>query len=343
MFLSAIEIGLEYRAYLRGWDTPLFGAVRSEHEHAKLLPGASPEFGPTADFPFRGPVIKEPKPADAFRIWIASASHGEDRYLPPDTIFPTLIGDKLKLQGLSAQVLNASRAGTGINGNLAFLRSEFARWQPDVVVLYQLSMDIASLSRRFLARTESEVVNRNKEGTDRASGAPGGEPSWAARLFKQSTVYALLNANVTTRLSAAQLLNDDIGLAAKEDFRRTLLEFVDGVRALGAEPVLCTFSISISPRSPPPIPRDVALFVYRWNEHLSVRGWLTAVEQLNGVIGDVAEDEHILLVDAAAALTGREDLFRDPVHFSLEGHSVLADTIASALSQRVNLGSNRRQ
>ncbi len=334
LFLASLEIGLEYRAYLKGWDTPLFGAVRSEHGRSKVLEGSMPAFGPTADFPFRGPVVKGPVPAHTLRIWVASASHGEDIYLPPDVIFPTLIGKKLQLQGLSAQVLNASRAGKAIEGDLALLRREFDQWRPNMVVLYQLSLDIGILSRRYLGPARSKASGRKTDVESPTSVGSGSEPSWGARLFKESTAYSLLNANVTTRLSAAQLLSDDIGSEAREAFRRTLLDFVDGVRALGAEPVLCTFAIGISPTAPAPPPRDLVLYVHRWNEHLSVRGWLAAVEQLNSVIRDVAKDRRVLLVDAAAVLTGREDMFRDPVHFTPAGHSVLAGTIASALSHR---------
>ena len=79
------------------------------------------------------------------------------------------------------------------------------------------------------------------------------------------------------------------------------------------------------------MPRDVVLFVHRWNEHLSARGWLSAVEQLNGVIREVAEETHTRLVETAVDITGREDLFRDLVHFSPEGHAEMAGTIASAL------------
>jgi hypothetical protein len=121
LFLALAEVALEYRAYLRGWDTMIFGAVRSEPGRSEPRPGL-PKFGPTADFPFRGPVVKGPKPADSVRIWVAGGSHGEDIYLPPDVVFPNVIGSNLQLQGVSVQVLNASRAGVPIDGDLAFLK-----------------------------------------------------------------------------------------------------------------------------------------------------------------------------------------------------------------------------
>lgn len=334
LFLLAVEVGVEYRAYLRGWDTKLFGAVRSGHGRSIAAEGPVPVFGPTAEFPFRGPVIDDVKPAGTLRIWIASASHGEDIYLPPDFIFPTLVAKELQTRGIPAQALNASRAGTAIAGDLTRLRREFDRWRPDVVVLYQLSLDIGLLSRRFLAPVGGKGVPPRSNEDLRPPVAPRDDLSWAARLYRGSTTYELLNANVTTRLSAAQLLNDDLGLEAREAFRRTLVDFADGVRALGAEPVLCTFSISASPSSRGAIPPDVVLFVHRWTKHLSARGWLKAVEDLNSVIRDVAREKDALLVDTAAVLTGREDLFRDVVHFTREGHGVIAGAIASVLARR---------
>lgn len=328
-FLALAEVGLEYRAYVRGWDTLVFGAVRSEHGRPEARSGA-PKFGPTADFPFRGPVVKRPKPADTVRIWVAGASHGEDIYLAPEVVFPNVIGSKLQLKGVSAQVLNASRAGTAIDGDLAFLKRDFDQWRPDLVVLYQLSLDIGLLSRRFLGRAGSKASKGGAEGQPPA--APARQPSWGERLYRKTTSYELLNALVTTRLSALRPSSDDIGTEARAAFRRRLVRFVDEVRALGAEPVLCTFSTSFSPSASAPVPSDVELFVHRYSEHLSARGWLAAVEQLNGVIRDVAQERRVLLVDTVAVLAGREEMFRDPVHFTTEGHGVLADTIVVALS-----------
>ena len=212
IFLALAEVALEYRAQRRGWDTLIFGAVRSEHGSSEPRSGL-PKFGPTADFPFRGPVVNGPKPADTIRIWVAGASHGEDIYLPPDVVFPNMIRSKLQQQGMSAQVLNASRAGTAIDGDLAFLRRAFDRWQPDVVVLYQLFLDVGLLSRQFLGPVGSKAPERGAEGQPPAAAAH--QRSWAERLYQNTTSYELLNAVVTTRLWSLQPSNDDIGAEAE--------------------------------------------------------------------------------------------------------------------------------
>jgi lysophospholipase L1-like esterase len=336
VFFIFIELGLEVRAHLRGWDTLLYGMVRAEEAGGTSDHGANPAFGPTAHFPFRGPVVGLLKPAGAVRIWVASASHGEDIYLPVESIFPSLIGEGLESAGISAQVLNASRAGTGISGNLAMLKRDFDDWQPDFVVLYQLSMDISILSEQLLAPIGSSVPGQRATDESGPFGEEGNQGlSWASRTFEKFTVYELLNAKITTPLSTAQVLNDDLGTEAEASFRRTVEEFVEQVRQLGAEPILCTFATSYSPRAPGPIPRDVVLFVHRWNKHLSARGWLDAIDRLNGVIRAVAQERNVHLVDLEPALTGRQEFFRDPVHFSPAGHRAMAEGIASGLSQRL--------
>jgi hypothetical protein len=198
-----------------------------------------------------------------------------------------------------------------------------------VVVLYQLALDIGVLSRRFLGPAGSKV--RKGRAEDQQPVAPAREPSWGQRLYGTTTSYQLLHNVITARLSALRPSNDDIGKEARAAFRRRLVRFVDEVRALGAEPVLCTFSTSFSPSASALVPDDVVLFVHGYTQHLSARGWLAAVEQLNGMIRDVAEERGVLLVDTAAVLTGREEMFRDLVHFTTEGHRKLADTIAVAL------------
>jgi hypothetical protein len=142
-------------------------------------------------------VLEASKPAGALRIWVAAASHGEDIYLPPDVVFPNVMGRKLQLQGVSAQVLNASRAGSAIESDLAFLKREFG-WRPDAVVLYQLSLDIGLLSRRFLGPAKGKFAEGGAE--EQPPAALASEPSWAGRLYRKTTTYELLNAVVTTRI-----------------------------------------------------------------------------------------------------------------------------------------------
>ena len=326
-FLVIGELGLEVRANHRGWDTMIFGLPASEQRVPQQKQGDS-EYGPTASFPFRSRVIPLERKLENHRYWVASSSHAEDIYLPPSMTFPNVLERFLKEERVNAVVLNASRAGNDIPGNVDDLRQWGPQWRPDYVILYQLSATISSIAKRTLSGTRgqgSSAVNQMKKA--------GGPVSWVNRLVEKTAIYANMKGQVSSRIGASRVLANDLGLQGDQEFISMLQDFIDTARAIGSVPVLTTFATSHTRKQMAVFPHDIALGLFKSSSFLSVEGWVTSVERLNAVVRRVAAQEGIMLIDVEGAVAGRPEFFRDFIHFTPAGHEAVARTMRDALIQ----------
>jgi len=140
LLLLVLELALELRAAKRGHRAELLGIEPGVEEAA----GPNAAFGPTAAFPFRGPIVTPAEASGAGSIWIASSSYAEDVYIPVAKIFPTLLGATLE-----RPVLNASRGGLTILSNLEDLEASATEYAPRFVLLYQMSNDLDQISNQL--------------------------------------------------------------------------------------------------------------------------------------------------------------------------------------------------
>lgn len=326
LFLFAAELALEVRAYSRGWNTMFFGQREGIAGSYESGGGAFGEFGPTESFPFRSILVDPEKPVGTTRYWIASASYAEDQRTEPVSIFPHLLSEQLNHSGSPTQVLNAARAGADIQSNLRLLDSLCGQWQPDVVILYEMSTEINVLSELFLSDAGSTEQLRPEEEPKGPSDPV--EPNWIVRLAEQTTIYELLRMNLTTKVVEARLLENHFPAEAELEFANRVLGAVQEIRAIGGQPVLCTFATSHDRRLLSSLPIGGML---RWNMYLSAEGWVDAVEVLNQTLRRVAREQDLVLVDVNSAVGGRPELFRDFVHLNRDGHRIVAETIAQTL------------
>lgn len=325
VLLACLEVALQYRAHQRGWEAPLF---RSTAASAAAIAEEKPvRYGPTAAFPFRSEIVSQERPADTLRLWVASASHAEDIYLGVEETFPAQAGRLLNASlGVPRwQVLNASRAGNLIATNAADLSRLGRDWQPSVVVLYQMSMEVVDLSRKHLGSSgPAESHNEEEPVEPRRESAVG-------KAAADTTVYTTLKANITPWIASQRVLAPDLGEAAEQDFESRVRDFLRAVRETGALPVLCTFATSHGQQDAKQLPRDVRQFMLRYNRYLSPEGWTRAIARGNAIIRRVASEESVVLVDCEQAMTGNAQHFRDYVHFSREGHRRIAELLSEKL------------
>jgi hypothetical protein len=320
LYLAVIEVGLEYRAHTRGYDTLLI------HRAAATVPSGTAkhaEYGPTLAFPFRSAVVTPAKVSGVRRVWIASSSHAEDTGLPAADIFPNRLGQRLSEAGCPTQVINASRAGQTLTGHTKLAQSEGDRWQPDIVVLYQMSNDIGRITRIICEHRAAESPAAS------AAELPG--VPLADRLVEQTSTWPLLKTNLTPLLIRQRVLRDELGDEADRIFESQLRELIAAWKSHHATPVLCTFATSHDSRNVDAAPLDTVNTILRYNMHLSMRGWVKTVEKWNTIIRRVAGDEKLAVIDVNAAVAGKTRYFRDFVHFTREGHDVVARTLAEGL------------
>ena len=322
-----VELGLEIRANQRGWDTMIFGFPAAA-QSASSQGTDTIEFGPTSTFPFRSRIIPKERSSGNHRYWVASSSHAEDIYLPPTMIFPSILDRLLREGGVNAAVLNASRAGNDIPGNVDDLRRWGSEWRPDYVILYQMSLTIGSLAKHIFSKKRSQIASSAKGSN------PVGKPfSWANRLVEKTTVYANVKGQLTARIGETRVLANDLGLQGEQAFAAELRDFIGAARAIGSVPVLTTFATSHTRKQLADFPQEIALGLFKYSSVLSVEGWVASVERLNMAVKRVATDEGIMLIDIESAVGSHPESFRDFVHFTPAGHDAVARTMRDALIQ----------
>lgn len=324
--LLAVELGLETRAVSRGWEGFLLG------KHAGWNTDVDPRYGPDAGFPFRSLRIQPERDPARQRLWMASSSYGEDIQLLPDEIFPNLLAQELANGGLAADMLNASRAGLHVRSSTSQLAEAGPEWRPDVALLYQMSNDIDHISE-----LDARAAAGAEPGTPGAAETPTvAGPSLIERWAERMTSYRHLKTQVTSRLTRARPLRDDLGADGEALYLAWVSEFVALARSLGAEPVLCTFATSHGPGDIGELPPAYEQQILSINVELSMQGWARTVERWNEGLRNLALAEGLLLVDVASEMRGRPELFRDFWHFTPEGHARVAGVIARTLLEAGN-------
>lgn len=331
-FLIAVEVGLEIRAHRKGWETLLFGEPKTMTTQPRTDDG-QPLFGPTKEFPFRSVIVPRQKDPRRPRIWIASSSYAQDNYIRPTDIFPYLIGVNLKEKGWDVQILNAAKEGQSIAANVRELRKSAKDWQPDYILLYQMNLDINELSKQFLGQSGGAPKDSGEESVSEP-GPSQAQVGWAVKLAEKTTVYQLLKQNITARLSQSRILAPEIGAEARAAFRKRIYDVIEFSRSIGATPILCTFASSHDRKDLDAMPVRVKNFLLRYNVYLSVPGWVKTIEEFNDDIRRIGAEQNVCVIDLNKQIGGRKKYFRDFVHFTKEGHRVMAQSIAQVLAGR---------
>lgn len=323
IFVVLLEVVLEVRANQRGWDTMVFGFSLPTQSVSQQQQG-NREFGPIPAFPFRSKIVPLERESGNHRYWLASSSHAEDIYLPPPMIFPNILERFLKESKINAVVLNASRAGIDIPGNVDDLKRWGGQWKPDYAILYQMSLSIGSIAKHVLG-SPAQAAPAN------ATEVKTGPITWVNKLVEKTTIYANVKGQITARIGASRVLANGLGLQGEEEFTAMLRDFIGAARSIGSVPVLTTFATSHTRKQLGEFPQDIALGLFKYSSFLSVEGWVASVEQFNAAVKRVAAEERVLLIDVERAVAGHPEYFRDFVHFSPAGHEAVAKAMGAAL------------
>ncbi len=340
-FLGLAEVGLSYRAHLRGWGNWLFPS-----REAGASPGAAataPTFGPTEDFPFRSRVHAPQRPAGAPRWMITSSSHAEDLPVPAAELFPVQLEDLLRKGEPRAQVINASRSGSLLDTHTARAPELAAAWRPELVLLYQMSNDIrfaADLAHRGGLESAAATPQTGSAPSEEATASP--RASWPDRAVEQTTMYSLIKTNLTARLAPARPMPDSLGEAGDRWWEARLIGYLDAWGKQGATPVLCTLATSHRMPDLDRVPTGTRNTIFRFSMHLSLKGWMTTTQRWNEVIRRVAAQRSVRVIDLEREVGGRSELFRDFVHFNPKGHARVAQVIADAMRDQTGPGGRGR-
>ena len=332
LFLLAIEVGLEVRAYRRGYDTVFLGqqeVVAMQQDRRE-----PDQWGPTEEFPFRSLVRSPVKPPGVKRIWIASASQAEDPRMPPDLIFPSLLEKDLEERGIQVQVLNAGKVGLATASMQSVLELRGETWQPDLVVLYAMqagSPEGDNSAGRGIDGEGPVGPQANMPRSDQKT------PSRLDRVIEEFTLYTLVKTNLTSRIVAEKQLPDRVADEEIDGFEAAVDSFVGTAEAMGAQPVLCTIAISHETENLAEMPDDYRINRLRFDPSVSVAAWVESVDRLNDRLSSYARQKDLPLVPLAEKVGGQPMYFRDPVHFTPAGHVAVARVLADSLAEQLPL------
>ncbi len=269
---------------------------------------------------FRSPELADPKPPGTVRLaflggsttFCAEASDNESAW--PHLVWAALAQ---RFPGASLDYLNAAAGGLAANHSLTNWRHRVAPTEPDVVVIYHATNDLA-LGSRELAR-EAGLVDAQAD------------ESWLARV---SLAWNLIEKNLRARFASGGAdrgpLDPDPAPHA-ERFRRVLTELVDACAESGTLVVLVTFAHKARRDQEPEVQRANCASSFFYMPYMSVEGVLAGIEAYNDVIRDVARASDSLLVEGAVTIPGDAQHFADSVHFLDAGCALQARRVVDAL------------
>ncbi|MGH7341315.1 MAG: hypothetical protein ACREKH_12570, partial [Candidatus Rokuibacteriota bacterium] len=269
-FVLGIELGLEVRHHLKGYETLLLDPVLSATRPRAPQASAASTAAMVEGYVFRsGPVPVDRTPG-VVRIWVASASHGEHTSLPVVEIFPNRICDEVKRRRTACEILNASKAGLLIADNIRWLREAGRRYRPDFAVLYQQGTEIMRAQRDFLG-----------ERTFRDEARPLVDLHAVRVLLQRSSIYPLTHQYLGGTSLLSGFMKEALPPAAKARYLELVQAFIAESRTLGIEPVITTFAASHARGNLDRMSHAERLGFVKWEHHLSPRGWVETIAEWN--------------------------------------------------------------
>ena len=282
---------------------------------------------------YRGRAFQVEKPSSTVRILVYGGSTVLDLAASGDSDWPHQIRKVLRERGIeNVEVINAGVSGYTTFDCLGRLYSEGHRLSPDYVVLYDTWNDLKyfrfkePILRIFKPyRPDPRLVYHG----------------WADRLMCHvSQLYVRLRNRFLSkryRMGVEGVIPEgpipaQIQGAALDQYRLNLELFVDCARNIGAVPLLMTEARLITPDLPDSarkrIPYEYTLF-----DHETL---LKAYEQADRIIKEVGREKKVDVIDAAAVISGNEQLLYDHVHTTAQGSRRLAELAAESVEKSLS-------
>lgn len=272
---------------------------------------------------FRGPEIETPKPARRVRLAFLGASTTYCAEASHDgRVWPHLVCEELRRRYPEREFdyVNAGVPGYVVEDSIRNFELRVAPLEPDVVVIYHATNDLA-LESRALARAQGLFEGRAED------------PSWLAR---RSVLWNLLEKNYLVwkrsreaASGAARLRFEPEALAAgfRERVER-LCGVADPRRRVVA---VATFATRFRAAQSAEERRQAANTSLFYMPYMSVDGLLEAFAAYNRAIRKAAHATGAVLVDGEESIPGDDRHFRDSVHFTDEGCAAMARRVVEAL------------
>jgi lysophospholipase L1-like esterase len=276
---------------------------------------------------FRGPEIAMPKPKATVRLAFLGASTTFCAEISSnDLVWPHLVTEELRKRypDVNFDYVNAAVPGFTTAESLKNLEARVAPLDPDVVVFYEATNDLARDTRQ-LAEDQGLTFENSKDTSVLAE--------WSVLWFLLEKNWAFLQRHQAAQSPKTRLTFDP--RETSRGFESRLEALVEQAQHEARLVVLVTFSHRMR-REQSDIEKLLAseLSLY-YMPSLSVEGLLDGFDEYNRVIREVAERRGAVLVGGEDEIPGDEIHFADSVHFTDAGSRRMANRVASVLGSAI--------
>lgn len=239
---------------------------------------------------------------------------------------PGFLEGYLLEQGLSIQVWNAGFPGWTSLENLISLSIRDVDLLPDVVVLYQ---GINDLQPAFHTPFDSQY-ERHADIALASVGFHAEPPAWYQKslLVEKSRDTIFGSKEQSPPPENRSVRQDTIPAAAISTFKRNVRSYIAVAQAHNAVVLLVTQSLRIRKSHQA---QDRA-FLKRWIIGIEADAIITELQKLNDIVRSFADDDRVIVADAALDVIWKDEDYDDPMHFSSTGSRRFAQYMSRVLS-----------
>ena len=273
---------------------------------------------------FRSPELAVPKPPGTLRLAFLGGSTTFNSFASSnETCWSAQVvaGLRERFEDVTFDYANAGVTGYRIYQSLQALEHRVAELEPDVIVIYHATNDMAVDSERLA----------EEAGVHRRPPAPN-------FLERHSVLWRLIVKNLRYRR------NQESGLAvdAKLDFDPTLTSpgyaerlttLVERAQEVADLVVVITFTTKFRAEQPLEVQLENLQQSFTFMPYLTPEDTLAGYDEYNRKIVEVAEATGALLVDERFSIPGDDEHFGDSVHFNDPGLALQAARVLRALEQ----------
>ncbi len=318
------------RSYMRyGYGSPRIESIyRVDPVTGLRVPIAGARMGgiQTNSLGFRGEEIVTPKPSGRVRL----AFLGDSTTFCAEVSNNSVVWPSLVAQLLNAKFgrdyfdyINAAVPGYTLKASQARLAADVAPLQPDIVVIYHGSNDLAKNSA-FEAERQGIRVDRGDLGLSVPS-------SYSMLWYLVEKNWRIWRRQVHAFDPAAKLHGSLDSLT--KPFADDLHALIRQARTVAATVVVVTFTTHMRPGQSEGELRKAAITSLYYIPYMSPEQLLAAFEAYNSVIRAAAENSGAFLIDDDAGIPADEADFVDSIHFTDRGSRAMAERVYNGLLQ----------
>ena len=271
-----------------------------------------------------GPEIRPN--AGQTRVIVYGASESFGIYEDVGKEFPRALEAELNAQTASVQyeVVNAGIPGMRVGSGISYLRELSERLHPRVVVIYPTPTHYIGVTRPYCGRPSRTMMPAGWHLPELR--VAGKFKDQMKRVLPMTAMTWLRKVSITWQTRGQDLLTQ-VAPASLDAFEVDLTCAVTAAREANMVPILVThanrFGDTGGDRN------DGWLTGWRQQyPEMREEGFIDLERRANAAVRKIAEQEGVLLVDAAAALGGRTEWFADHAHFNNEGAAKMAALLA---------------